>query len=518
MLGVSHRRGIVRDALQSWPVSAIIAPVAAPSKATERIRRALLGGHPLVYVQTWEESRVERLAQHLAKTFYGQPVPCGIWSVVDGLVVDGVPVPETRDPLRALEAILQASGKGFYLLKDFPTSPDGRPEIIRRLRDLYRGLKDRGRHVLLVSPVLSIPEEAKKEIFVVEYDLPDETEITRILEGGVRRRLPGGVDDTAVKRLALAMRGLTADEIGHLISKVFAQRQAFDETAYLEVLAEKEQISKKEGVLEFVPPRFSLDDVGGYDTLKTWLKKRRTLFSREALDAGMPIPRGILLMGVSGCGKSLCVKTISTLWNLPLFRLDMNAVFGTQNPEATFLKALRSIEGVSPAVLWIDEIEMGVGGYREGGDASMSRIFSGFLTWMQEKSALVFVAATANRIQLLPAEVIRKGRFDQVFFVDLPNEEERKQIFGIHLKKNRCDPAKFDIVFLAKATKGWNGAEIEQVVVSSLVDSYSEGRELTEDDLHRVLSSTVPLSVTMEEQIKAIKSWAHDRALNASRP
>ena len=232
----------------------------------------------------------------------------------------------------------------------------------------------------------------------------------------------------------------------------------------------------------------------------------------------MPIPRGLLLMGVSGCGKSLCVKTISTLWNLPLFRLDMNAVFGTPNPEATFLKALRSIEGVSPAVLWIDEIEMGVGGYREGGDASMSRIFSGFLTWMQEKSALVFVAATANRIQLLPAEVIRKGRFDQVFFVDLPNEEERKQIFGIHLKKNHCDPGKFDLVFLAKATRGWNGAEIEQVVVSSLVDSYSEARELTEDDLHRVLSSTVPLSVTMEEQIKAIKSWAHDRALNASRP
>lgn len=494
------------------------APVAAPSKATERIRRALLGGHPLLYVQTWEESRVERLTQHLAKTFYGQPVPCGIWSVVDGLVVDGVPVPETRDPLRALEAILQASGKGFYILKDFPMSPDGRPEIVRRLRDLYRGLKDRGRHVLLVSPVLTIPEEAKKEIYVIEYDLPDETEITRILEGGVRRRLPGGIDEIAVKRLALAMRGLTADEIGHLLSKVFAQRQAFDESAFLEVLAEKEQISKKEGVLEFVPPRFSLDDVGGYDTLKNWLKKRRTLFSREALDAGMPIPRGILLMGISGCGKSLCVKTISTLWNLPLFRLDMNAVFGTPNPEGTFLKALRSIEGVAPAVLWIDEIEMGVGGYREGGDASMSRIFSGFLTWMQEKSALVFVAATANRIQLLPAEVIRKGRFDQVFFVDLPNEEERKQIFGIHLKKNHCDPAKFDLVFLAKAAKGWNGAEIEQVVVSALVDAYSEGRELKEDDLHRVLSTTVPLAVTMEEQIKAIKSWAHDRALNASRP
>ena len=495
-----------------------VAPVQAPAKAMEKIRRALVGGHPLIYVQSWEESRVERLVLHLAKTFFGQPAPCGIWTVVDGLVVDGMPVPETRDPVRALEAVLQGSGKGFYLFKDFPTTST-RPEIVRRLRDLYRGLKDRGRFVLLVSPRLDIPEDAKKEIYYVEYELPDEGEISRIIDGTVRKRIAAdGLDDHAVKRLALAMRGLTADEIGHLLNKVFAQRRAFDETAFLEVLAEKEQMSKKEGVLEFVAPRFTIEDIGGYDTLKVWLKKRQPLFSKEALDAGIPIPKGILLMGISGCGKSLCVKTISTLWNLPLFRLDMNAVFGTENPEATFLRALRSVEAVSPAVLWIDEIEMGVGGYREGGDAAMSRIFSGFLTWMQEKSALVFVAATANRIQLLPAEIIRKGRFDQVFFVDLPNEEERKQIFSIHLKKSRCDPSRFDLVFLSKATRGWNGAEIEQAVISSVVDAYSDARTLTEEDLHRVIAATVPLAVTMEEQIKAIRSWAHDRALNASKP
>ncbi|HYK42265.1 MAG TPA: AAA family ATPase [Thermoanaerobaculia bacterium] len=498
-------------------MSTTVAPVAAPPKAMEKIRRALIGGHPLVYVQSWEEPRVERLVQHFAKTFFGQAVPFGVWSVVDGLLVDGMPVPDTRDPLKALDAILQASGKGFFLLKDFPTSAETRPDIVRRLRDLYRGLKDRGRHVLLLSPRLNVPEDLKKEIYVIEYELPDEAEITRIIDASVRRRLGvDSIDDQAMRRLALAMRGLTADEIGHLLGKVFAQRKSFDESGFLEVLAEKEQMSKKEGVLEFVPPRYSLEDIGGYDTLKAWLRKRQALFSKEALDAGIPIPRGLLLMGISGCGKSLCVKTISTLWNLPLFRLDMNAVFGTENPESTFLRALRSVEAVSPAVLWIDEIEMGVGGYREGGDAAMSRIFSGFLTWMQEKSALVFVAATANRIQLLPAEIIRKGRFDQVFFVDLPTEEERKQIFAIHLKKNRCDPARFDLVFLSKATKGWNGAEIEQAVISAVVESYSEARSVTEEDLHRVITATVPLAVTMEEQIKAIKSWAHDRALNAS--
>ena len=492
--------------------------IAVPSKAMERIRKALLGGHPLIYVLTWEETRVERLAQHLAKTFYGSPSPYGVWSVVDGLIVDGSPVPDTQDPVRALEAILAASGKGFYLLKDFPTSPNGRPEIARRLRDLYRALKDRGRHVLLVSPRLAIPEEVKKEIYVVEYELPDDNEISKILDAHLRRRLSIEIDEPAMRRLSMAMRGLTADEIGHLASKVFASRKSFDEAGFLEVLAEKEQMSRKEGVLEFVPPRFSLEDVGGYAVLKTWLLKRQALFSKDALDAGIPIPKGVLLMGISGCGKSLCVKTISTLWNLPLFRLDMNAVFGTDNPEMTFLRALRSVEAVSPAVLWIDEIEMGVGGYREGQDASMSRIFSGFLTWMQEKSALVFVAATANRIQLLPAEILRKGRFDQVFFVDLPNEEERKQIFSIHMKKNKCDVGRFDLVFLAKATNGWNGAEIEQAVVAAVVDAYAESRQLTEDDLYKMISVTVPLAVTMEEQIKAIRSWAHERAVNASAP
>ena len=495
--------------------TATTATFAAPSKAMERVRRALLGGHPLIYVLTWEESRVERLTQHLAKSFYGAPSAYGVWSVVDGLVVDGNPIAGTQDPVRALEAILNTPDKAFFVLKDFPAT-DARPEVVRRLRDLYRAFKDRGRHVLLVSPRLSIPEDLKKEIYVIEYELPDDNEIAKLLDGHLRRRLSVAVDEPAMRRLSMAMRGLTADEVGHLVSKVFSSRRTFDDAAFHEILAEKEQMSRKEGVLEFVPPRFSLEDVGGYNVLKQWLLKRQALFSKDALDAGIPIPKGILLMGISGCGKSLCVKTISTLWNLPLFRLDMNAVFGTDNAELTFLRALRAVEAVSPAVLWIDEIEMGVGGYREGQDASMSRIFSGFLTWMQEKSAMVFVAATANRIHLLPAEIIRKGRFDQVFFVDLPNEEERKQIFSIHMKKNKCDVDRFDLVFLSKATNGWNGAEIEQAIVSAVIDAYAESRQLNEDDLYRMISGTVPLSVTMEEQIKAIRSWAHERALNAS--
>ena len=488
-------------------------------KGVEKIRRALVGGHPIIYVQTWEELRVERFVAHLAKSFYSQPSTYGVWSIVDGLSEDGKPVADTKDPVRALSAIMAGTGPAFYLLKDFPSAMDGRAEVTRRLRDAYRILKDKGRFVFLVSPRIVIPEEAKKEIFYLEYELPDETEITKILDVFVKSRLEGaGLPDAERKKLSLALKGLTADEVGHLLSKVFATRKAFDDSAFAEVLAEKEQMSKKEGVLEFVPPQFSIEDLGGYQNLKDWLIKRRSLFSREALEAGVPIPKGILLMGMSGCGKSLGIKCISTLWNLPLFRLDMNTVFSGQvgNPELTFLRALRTVEAASPAVLWIDEIEMGVGSTGSG-DASMSRIFAGFLTWMQEKDPFVFVAATANRIHLLPAEIIRKGRFDQVFFVDLPNEEERKQIFGIHLARNRQNVGQFDLIFLAKATKGWNGAEIEQAVVSAVVDAYSEKRALTEQDLYKMISATVPLSVTMEDQIKAIKSWAHDRAISASK-
>lgn len=488
-------------------------------KGIEKIRRALVGGHPVLYIQTWEEGRVERLVAHLAKTFYKQPSSYGVWTIVDGLQEDGQPVPETRDPLQVLSAIMAGKGPGFYLLKDFPASMDGRPELTRRLRDTYRALKDKGRFVFLVSPRIVIPEDAKKEIFYIDYELPDEGEIGKILEATFKARPANSpMSEADTKKLSLALKGLTADEIGHLLQKVFAARTAFDDAALNEVLAEKEQMSKKDGILEFVPPRFTIDDLGGYQNLKEWLIRRKSLFSREALEAGIPIPKGILLMGMSGCGKSLGIKVISTLWNLPLFRLDMNTVFSGQagNAEMTFLKALKTVEAASPAVLWIDEIEMGVGSTGTG-DSSMSRIFAGFLTWMQEKDPFVFVAATANRIQLLPAEVIRKGRFDQVFFVDLPNEEERKQIFGIHLARNRQDPSKFDLVFLAKATKGWNGAEIEQSVVSAVVDAYADKRSITEQDLYRMISATVPLSVTMEDQIKAIKSWAHDRAISASK-
>ena len=489
-------------------------------RGPERIRRALAGGYPVVYIQSWEEGRVERAIAALAQKYFEKPVPFGVWTCVDGLRIGEERWAETADPLKALDAVLESPGPGFFLMKDLPGFLQGRVDVVRRLRDLYRQIKGRGKFVFLLSPRLVLPEDLKKEVHLVSYDLPDDAEILFIL-GHVGKRLAGdaGIPEAEARRFATALKGLTSDEIEHVVTKVFARRGVFDDSAYDDILLEKEQASRKEGVLEFIPPRTSIEDIGGLENLKEWLRKRKSLFTREAVDAGMPVPKGLLMMGMSGCGKSLSVKAISTLWNLPLFRLDMNLVFGPENPEASFHRALTTAEGLSPALLWIDEIEMAITGGREagGGDPALGRIFSTFLTWMQEKDALVFVAATANRIQLLPAEFIRKGRFDQVFFLDLPNEVERKAIFNVYLKKRKVDVNKFDVVFLSKATRGFNGAEIESTVQSAAIEAFSEKREMTEEDLGRQITNTVPLSRTMDEQIKAIKSWAHDRAISASR-
>ncbi|HEY7160013.1 MAG TPA: AAA family ATPase, partial [Acidobacteriota bacterium] len=310
----------------------------------------------------------------------------------------------------------------------------------------------------------------------------------------------------------------TLNEIQHTLNRIFRSKKMDQADVLKEIFVEKEMMIKKTGYLEFVPPSYDMSQIGGLDNLKDWAIRREKLFSKEALDAGMPVPKGILLMGISGCGKSLSAKTISTLWKVPLFRLDMNLIFSGMygNPELAFNRALGSIEAMAPAVLWIDEIENSLG-MDEGQSGSNTHVFSTFLTWLQEKPPMVFVAATANRIHALPAEVIRKGRFDQVFFIDLPNDEERKQIFEIHLRRHGADLAKFDLVFLSAATRGWSGAEIEQAVASARVDAYHNGKEFEIGDITRNTSKMVALSKTMEDQMKKIRSWAFGRATPASK-
>ncbi|MGH7859797.1 MAG: AAA family ATPase, partial [Candidatus Binatia bacterium] len=413
--------------------------------------------------------------------------------------------PGSTDPLEAIRAFVAAvtgppPRPGFGLFRDLPAYFD-RPEVVRALREAYTALAGGDSFLFLISAHLELPGALAKEVFLVDLELPSEEEIgARMRE--VAAQFPDvKLDPQLATDVVVGLRGLTLNEASHILQRIYRGRKTSRDDVMEEVFTEKESIVRKSGFLEFVPPKTTIDEIGGLDALKDWLERRRRLFTLEAIAENLPTPRGILIMGMSGCGKSMCAKAASALWGVPLFRLDMNLVmsglFGS--PEATFHRALGAIEALAPAILWIDEIENSLGHSEDVGAGANSSIFSAFLTWMQEKPPLVFVAATANRIQDLPAEVIRKGRFDQVFFVDLPGDQERKEIFDIHLKRNGADPSKFDTALISLSTRGWNGAEIEQAVLAARVEAYHEKRPFTRDDLSRTLSTIVPLSKTMEE-------------------
>lgn len=485
--------------------------------ASEKIRDAILGRYPLVYLLSWEEARTIQLLEMFASKLFTNNTSLYTWSIVSGFAGGSFPS-DVKDPLEALRAILHTEQKGFFILKDF-SSFIGQTAVTRALRDVYYNLQGKEKYVFIVSPEMVIPETLKKEILLIEMDLPDESELLKVI-ARIQQSYPQQqvLTPDTLAQAAFALRGLTQNETTHVMHKILRAKKMDPVEILNDIFAEKEMIVKKTGYLEFIPPRFDITQIGGLDNLKEWLIRRQSLFSKQALDQGMPVPKGILLMGMSGCGKSLAAKAITACWHVPLFRLDMNLVFSGMfgSPELTFHRALKTVEAVAPAVLWIDEIENSLG-MDEGQGGFNTHVFSTFLTWMQEKPPLIFVAATANRIQALPAEVIRKGRFDQVFFIDLPNDEERKQIFEIHLKRMSADLTHFDLVFLGAVTKGWNGAEIEQVVSAARVEAFHEHRPFTMDDITRNTSRTIPLSKTMEEQMKKIRSWAFGRATPASK-
>lgn len=483
----------------------------------EKLNEAFRGGYPLIYILSWEEDRVEKTLRVMREKLIGDGC-FAVWTCASGLKGLSEKNKLATSSSEAIDEVINSQQKGIYLLKDLTDYLEKDLVSVRKLRDAYYALKGKKKYIVILSPKYLLPEQLRKEVHLIEFDLPDENEVYDCIQPILNLLVKNeNLTDDYVKELSMAMKGLTLNEAIHTVNKIFSKNVSLSE-GMDNVFREKEQIVRKEGILEFVPPRYSISDIGGLDTLKEWLIKRANLFTRKALEADMPVPRGILLMGVSGCGKSLGIKVISSLWKVPLFRLDMNLVFSgvLGSPESVFHKALKQLEAMAPAILWIDEIEMGVAGYREGETVTSAHIFAHFLTWMQEKDTMVFVGATANRINLLPAEIIRKGRFDQIFFIDLPNHEERKQIFSIHIKKNGGDPNLFDLVFLSAATKGWNGSEIEQAVISARVDAFYEGRQFHFDDVIRNTSKIIPLSQTMESQIKQIKSWAFQRAVPAS--
>lgn len=480
----------------------------------EQVIRAVQGRNAIIYLRTSEETRVtDRLAPLAGRCFEGGTVTT--WSCVRGLepAVEGT---DTRDPAAALQQMISSPRRGFWVMKDLPDFLKD-PKVVRALREAcFASARDYRSAIVITSPAADLPESLEKESYYVELDAPSSEELLEVLSG-IESRFPAAVLPEEMKqKVLLALRGLTMTEVGHILHRVFNSGTA-REKVLDEIFAEKGLLARKAGFLEFVPLKVDTNSVGGLENVKNWAAKRKDLFTQEAVNAGMPIPKGVLVMGVSGCGKSLLAKAIAGLWNVPLFRLNMSMVFSGQygTPETAFRRALRTIEGIAPAVLWIDEMEASLSVSKEAA-TPQSMIFSEFLTWMQEKPPLIFVAATANRIEMLPAEVIRKGRFDQVFFCDLPDDSERAQILNIHLARNFGSAAGFDVSRLITCTSGWSGAEIEQAIIATRIDSRHSGKPATTDDLWLQTHNMVPLSKTMSEQVKVIKDWAFKRAVPAS--
>lgn len=478
--------------------------------------------YPLIYIVSWEERRVEEALQKItaqrSKRFY-------TWTLTQGLTaVSGTRDAQTRQPLAALDAVEAGREPAVYLLKDFHAFLGERDvDITRRIRDLTFSLKTSYKTLIVLAPVLRLPVELEKEITVVDYTLPSLEELDALLDNiitSVQRR-PGidvEIDENEREHLLEAALGLTATEAENAFARSLVEKKCLDVEV---VLAEKEQIIRKSGMLEYYPAAETMKDVGGLDYLKDWMRKRTDAFGQRARDFGLPAPRGLLLLGVQGCGKSLSAKAVASQWRLPLLRLDVGRIFGgiVGQSEENMRRAIRMAESIAPTILWLDELEKGFSGTRSSGvsdGGTTARVFASFITWLQEKTAPVFVVATANRIEELPPELMRKGRFDEIFFIDLPTTSEREDIFAIHLRKRKRDPDKFDLHQLAAASLGFSGAEIEQVIVSALYDAFDEGRDIATADILNNVRSSVPLSRTMREQIDELRQWAETRARPAS--
>jgi SpoVK/Ycf46/Vps4 family AAA+-type ATPase len=486
--------------------------------------------YPLIYVLSWEERRIEtmlvRIADRLNKRLYAWTVTSGVMAVdtVRPTEID----PGARSALQVLEHIEGSRDAAFYLLKDFhpflgssQIAPD--PAVIRKVRDLVQPLKESEKTVLFLSPVLRLPSELEKEVTLVDFSLPAPEELEQALDRVIRSvrsqgRLRLRPSTEAREQILGAAQGLTVSEAENVFAKSVVMTRDFDPEI---IIAEKRQLIRKSNVLEYYETAEEMSYVGGMTDLKAWLNKRRLAFTEQARAFGLPEPRGLLLLGVQGGGKSLLAKAVATMWKLPLLRLDIGRVFSelVGSSEENMRNALRLAETVSPAILWIDEIEKGLSGIASSGrsDAgTAARVFASFLVWMQEKTAPVFVIATSNDISLLPPELLRKGRFDEIFFIDLPDFEERQDIFAIHLLKRRRNPEQFNLVRLARETEGLSGAEIEQAVIAGLYDAFEAGRDLEESDLVRNVAQSIPLSQTMREQVTALRNWARTHARSAS--
>jgi len=405
------------------------------------------------------------------------------------------------------------------ILEDFhPDMTEDKPRIIKMLRNIcQKEYSDRS--LILSQPVKFLPCELEKEVHVIDLDLPEISDIKAIYKKVCSKfNLDDSEADDALLESAL---GLTIMEAERAFSRAIVINGQLTTSEIPIIISEKENIIRKSGHLEYYHPKETMNDIGGLENLKDWLKKRGRGFDRYAKEFGLDTPKGVLLLGIPGTGKSLSAKAIGNAWQFPLLKLDMGKVFGgiVGESEMNMREALKIAEAISPSILWIDEIEKGMSGMSSSGSTdggTTSRVLGTFLTWMQEKEKPVFVVATANNISQLPPELLRKGRVDEIFFVDLPGPKARKEIISIHLKKKKRNPDEFDIQMLADIGKGFSGAELEEAVKEALFQAYDRGEQLTTEDVKTAIEKTYPLSKTMSEMISSMRSWAKSRAVIAS--
>lgn len=489
--------------------------------------------YPIIYVVSWEEERVEQQLERIAAL---RNKKLFTWTCTQGIVKYGsepqrakTSSGSTADPLAALDAVLAHVDPAIFLFKDFhPFTEEVRCNltIIRRLKDVAFNLRDSYKTIVIVSPFVRLAPELLKDVTLVEMKPPGVKDFEQLLnriKDDLKDKPQIRIDlDTESKdRLLNAARGLTIKEAENVFAKTLVLDGKIDADDVNVIFAEKQQIIRKSGLLEYYSSDEEFSTVGGMDNLKEWLIKRSTAFTAKATEFGLPPPRGVLLLGIQGCGKSLCAKAVSALWRLPLLRFDIGRMFGSLvgSSEENMRRAIQTAESVAPAILWVDEIDKAFSGSAHSGGSdggTAARVFGTFLTWLSEKSSPVFVIATANDISQLPPELLRKGRLDEIFFVDLPSEEERREILSIHLHRRKRDPKKFDLDRLSKNCDGFSGAEIEQAIISGLFDAFSNCIELNNEVLLNALTETVPLSRTMSEELQRLRTWVQGRARQAS--
>lgn len=505
--------------------------MAESERMYDELEMLIRARYPVINIISYEE---QRILSHLNEIANRRNKKIYTWSFNTGIVPCGLTDQSakkadaaTRDPLQALDRVIANIEPAIFVFFDFhPFMTNRNYSVIRRLREAALALKNSYKTLIIVTPAMELSPDLEKDITVIDYALPDADRIGCLLDQILEDvkdnpQIKIKLETEARERLVHAALGLTLNEAENVFARALVLHSGLSEKSVSVVLEEKRQIIRKSGVLEYYEVNESFDSIGGLKLLKEWLWKRSFAFTDNARAFGLPPPKGALFLGVQGCGKSLCAKAVAAAWNMPLLRFDAGRLFESAlgSTEANLRRSLSIAESVSPCILWIDEIEKAFGGANSSGNTdggTSARIFGTLLTWLAEKTASVFVIATANNISRLPPELLRKGRFDEIFFVDLPEMAERKEIFKIKIVAAGRSAADFDLEKLAVLSDGFSGAEIAEAVISGLYDSYYAGHDLAQNEIEQAIINTVPLSRTLGEEITRLREWCNGRARPAS--